>query len=549
MFALKLLRSTAILSCVVLISFSCSLKKPEFSPQQLAHSNFLSTEADLLYERGSYVSLKKAYALYENLQTFTLFHNKILEKRVKTALLLAMRENELSIIGEKYLTKALDLIGSHPELSAFSSYAAIVIFSSRRGNGIPRIEPRGQYNLEENYQWINKNISLLNADLKEKAETDVFYSYFYLVLNSSFPYNIKEADNFFRFLDIFPNSPLIQYKLSVFPKFDQKRMETLLQNDHEFYEAHFFLGDSSLTLGNILTAEKSFLQAYEQIPTSISVLTRLTKIHFLLEEFDLSLEYNENILDLAPEYRDSLLGKAICLGYLGRHEEALNILNMLIELGMYLMGESHYWLAWNQHEIGQQELAWENIKRASNYLIGHFEVHSLAGVIAFDRAKIEASEEQFKKALWMNKRDCEASFYMGKIYGLRSEWEQSGIHFENAALCNSEMERALQKKIKELEDSSLNPSRKESQINKKNIQMRKVQVTKATAFYNAAAGYFNVGQNEKALELAHNAKESKALKPKVDELINKIKIKEKTKLEYSRVEVAVAVRQWPVKLY
>jgi tetratricopeptide (TPR) repeat protein len=254
-------------------------------------------------------------------------------------------------------------------------------------------------------------------------------------------------------------------------------------------------------------------------------LTRLTKIHFLLEEFDLSLEYNENILDLAPEYRDSLLGKDICLGYLGRHEEALNILNMLIELGMYLMGESHYWLAWNQHEIGQQELAWENIKRASNYLIGHFEVHSLAGVIAFDRAKIEASEEQFKKALWMNKRDCEASFYMGKIYGLRSEWEQSGIHFENAALCNSAMERALQKKIKELEDSSLNPSRKESQINKKNIQMRKVQVTKATAFYNAAAGYFNVGQNEKALELAQNAKESKALKPKVDELINKIKEK------------------------
>lgn len=467
----KLVKSIAIISFFALITLSCSPKKPELSPQQLTNFTLLSTEADLLYERGGYVSLKKAYAIYEDLQTFPALQNRILRKLAKTALLLAIRENELDIIGDEYLTKALELIESYPELSEFSSYAAIVLFSSRRGNGIPRRGLNGQYNREENYQWTNKNIVPLNADLKEKAETDVFYSYFYLTLNASFPYNIKEEDDFTRFLDIFPNSPLIQYKLSLFPKFDQKRMEDLLKSDPEFYEAHFFLGDRSLNLGNTLTAEKSFLQAYEKIPASISVLTRLTKIHFLLEEFDLSLEYNENILELAPEYRDSLLGKAICLGYLSRHEEALNILNMLIELGMYLMGESHYWLAWNQHEIGQLEPAWENIKRASNYLIGHF---------------------------------------------------------ENAALCNAGLERVLQKKIKELEDSTLNPSRKEKHITKKKIQMKKVQVTKATAFYNAAAGYFNTGQNEKALELAQNARDSKALKSKVDELINKIKEKEKT---------------------
>lgn len=53
--------------------------------------------------------------------------------------------------------------------------------------------------------------------------------------------------------------------------------------------------------------------------------------------------------------------------------------------------------------------------------------------------------------------------------------------------------------------------------------MKKVQVTKATAFYNAAAVYFNAGKNEKALALAHNASDSFALKPKVEELIKKIK--------------------------
>ncbi len=454
-----------------------------------------------------------------------------LRKLAKTALLLAIRENELFIIGDEYLIKALDLIDSYPELSEFSSCAAIVIFSSRRGTGIPRRGLRGQYNRDEYYEWTKKNIVPLNADLKDKAETDVFFAYFYLSLNADFPFNISEEEDFFRFLLLFPNSPLIQYKLSIFAKFDQKLMEALLQNEPEFFEAHFFLGDMSLNLGNTLTAEKSLLQAYEFIPSSISVLTRLTKIHFFLEEFDLSLEYNEKILSLAPEYRDSLLGKAICLGYLGRHEEALDILNKLIELGMYLMGESHYWLAWNQHELGQLEPAWENVKRASHYLIGHYEVHSLAGVIAFDMSNIEASEEQFNKALWLHKGDCEASFFLGKIYALRSEWKQSGIQFENAALCNAGMERAFQKKIKELEDSTLNPSRKEKHITKKRIQMKKVQVIKATAFYNAAAGYFNIGQNDKALELAQNARGSKTLKPKVDELINKIKEKTRKKRE------------------
>ncbi len=531
MSTIKLFRSLAIFSIIVLSALSCSQKKPEFSPQQLEKFNLLSTEAEMLYERGSYVSLKKAFAIYEDQQTFPAFQNRTQRKLVKTALLLAIRENELSIIGDKYLTKALNLIDSFPVLSEFSSYAAIIFFSPiRRGSGIlqrgsriPQNGSLGPYDRDKYYQWRKKNFVSLDADLKDKAESEEFYAYFYLTLKASFPYNIKEEDNPSRFLDIFPNSPLIQYKLSVFPKFDQKRMETLLQNDPDFFEAHFFLGKMSFNLGNTLTAEKSLLKAYEKIPASISLLTLLTKIHFFLEEFEECLEYNEKILTITPKYRDSLLGKAICLGYLGRHEEALDILHTLIDMGIYLMGESHYWLAWNQHELGQFKPAWENIKRALNYLIGHYEVHSLAGIIAFDLSKIEASEEQFKKALWINPGDCEASFYMGKIFTLRTNWEQSGIHFENAALCNAGMERALQEKIKELEDSSLIASRKEKLFIKKKIQMKKVQVIKATAYYNAAAVYFNAGQGKKALDLALNAIDNKTLKSKVEELINKIK--------------------------
>ncbi len=145
--AIKLLRSFAIFSIIILFALSCIRKKPEFSSQQLEKFNLLSSEADMFYESGSYVSLKKAFVIYEDQQTFPAFQNRTLRKLVKTALLLAIREYELSIIGDEYLTKALDLIDSFPVLSEFSSYAAIVFFPKE---GVPESSKEVLESLELN---------------------------------------------------------------------------------------------------------------------------------------------------------------------------------------------------------------------------------------------------------------------------------------------------------------------------------------------------------------------------------------------------------------
>jgi tetratricopeptide (TPR) repeat protein len=502
---------------------ACVQKKPEFSPQQLAEFNLQTRKADELYKKGSYISLKKAYDIYEAQMIFPAFQTRTRKNLLKTALLLALRENELSVVEDKHLKKAMDLIESYPELSEFSPYASIVIFTSPGGSLNIHRGSIGKYYLGDSFEWIKKNIVTLNADLKEKAELDVFYTYYYLTLNTEFRHNLKEEENFHRFSDLYPDSPLIQYKLSIFPELNPQRLKDLFQKNPDFYEIGCQLGNLALLKGKVLTAEKNFLKAHEFIPSSVSILKNLAQIYYRMEEFEESLVYNEKILDLIPDYRDALLGKAICLSYLSRHEKAIGILDNLVELGMYLMGESHYWLAWNLHELGQLDLAMENVKRSLHYLIGHYEVHSLAGIIAFDLTDIDTSEEHFKKALWMNAGDCEASFYMGKISGIMEDWEQSGIHFENAAICNAGMERALKEKIQELEESSLSPGRKERHITRKKIQLIKVQVTKATAFFNAAAGYYNAGKTEKALSLAENSRENKTIKPKAEELISQIK--------------------------
>ena len=46
----------------------------------------------------------------------------------------------------------------------------------------------------------------------------------------------------------------------------------------------------------MLSAEKRILSAYEAIPASASIMYALTKITFVLEEFEECLEYNKKIL-------------------------------------------------------------------------------------------------------------------------------------------------------------------------------------------------------------------------------------------------------------
>jgi tetratricopeptide (TPR) repeat protein len=507
---------------LILLVFACTPKKPEFSPQQLAEFNLQTTEADNLYSQGSYLSLKKAMSIYESQIKFPAFQSSTKTKLLKTALLLSLRENELIIVENRHLAKAIDLIESYPELSDFSPLAALVLYTSSGGSFQLWGNSAGKYDLADSLDWINKNVVDMNANLKERAESEAFYAYYYLTLNDKFRYNLTEEKNFDRYQETFKDSPLIQYKLSIFPKPDRGRLEALIEKNPHFYESYIHLGNIALSEGKALTAEKKLLFALEHFPSSMTILKNLAQIYYLLEEFEESLEYNDKILFYLPGYRDALLGKAICLSYLGR-QESVAILNVLVELGMYLMGESHYWLAWNLNEMGQLDLAMENVNRAQTYLIGHSEVHLLAGIIAFERGDVDGSEDYFKQALWINQGECEALFYMGKIDSIRKDWGLSGIHFESAAICYRGLENALNEKIKEIEKSSLSPARKDKHIARKKMQLRKVQVTKATAFYNAAAGYFNAGIPDKAKSLAQLAREHKSFQAQADELISKIK--------------------------
>ena len=498
-------------------------KKNILTPEQWAEFQKEISQADILLERGSYTALKEAFQIYRGLLDFPVSKNKIRVRVLKTALLLGQREDELGIIDDNHLQTAWDYLQVYPDLSEFSSIFELILRSSSKRQNLAETILTGRSSIGDNLNWFSMNINPLNTQLKAKSEEDVFSAYFYIHLNSDFDHYLKKKDDCSRFSEIFPGSALIQFKLAVSPKIVQDSLTKLVREDSSFFEAHYFLGKIDLMLGKIISAEKKILLAYANIPRSIPILSDLAKIYFVLEEFQKCLEFNQKILALDPDYRDALLAKAICLGYMEHHEEAVEILDRLRGLGQYLMGETNYWLAWNRNELNKHQEAWTDIEKAKKYLIGHHEVHTLSGIIAFKLDRLEEAEKDFEEAVKLSSPSCEPVFFLGKIFAHQESWEKSAFYFEKASRCYQEQENSLCQKIDELESSSLSEDRKKRHILRKKIQIAKTRLSEATSLYNAAAGYFNAGQKEKALPLAQRALRHDSFKAKADDLIKQIK--------------------------
>lgn len=507
----------------LLLLLSCvPEKKVELYRKNIEEFNLRMREAQTLTRKGSYSSLKEAFQIYQELLSSP--YPKIVKKNlIQTALLLCLRENELGIINNEYLFQAVELIMNDSSLSFYSPLLKLVLFRSRNLKGRFQAYPEKIWSLEGMFDWLRKNSPSLSRELKEKAEKKEFFAYMYIYLISEYDHYAKTKDNIKRFSEVYPQSSIIDYALAIYPRFNPGSLLKLIQKEPSFHEVYFFLGKKELMQGQLLSAEKKLLKAYEHFPSSVYLMESLAKVCFALEEYSESLDFHEKILEIDPDNRDALLGKAICLSYLGRNAEAIDELSVLRTRGTYLMGETYYWLAWNRKELGEFKDAWLDIGNSKKYLIGLHEVFHLAGIIAFEMGNFTESEKELTEALRLNPSNCEALYYLARIYVHQEEWSNSAIQFEKASFCWQQMEESLLKKIREVKNSSLDEKRKKRMLRKKESQLAKIRLSSATCFYNAAASYFNSGEKEKALSLASEASSHPAFRQKAEALIERIK--------------------------
>jgi len=437
---------------------------------------------------------------------------------VKNSLLLAIREKELGMASRKYMDTALAVIKENVDLQSYVPYAEIAGFFWVQGQGVMRdVDERFASKEEE------EKLKSMDAELREKAKVDEFFAYMYATLKCFLSTSFDKREEPSELAALFPDSLLLTYREATCPGEDEEMLSLILAQEPRFYEAAYDLGKLFLSRGNLLQAEGHFLQMHEGIPESPQATILLASIALALEEVERSLEFYERTLAVVPDYRDALLGKAICLSSLSRPEEAITVCERIIGLGYWLLGESYYWMAWNQHELKDNAAAEANIEQAKGRLPTSSEVFTLSGIIAFDMENPAKAEKDFLEALRYNAANSEVLFNLGALYSRKDDWPNSGLYFEKAGFAFENEGRSLEDKINQVEKSTLASERKDRLLKKKKSRLERTLLTRATAFYNAAAGYFNAGQKFKALEMATRSAEHAAFKQKAKELSAGIK--------------------------
>jgi tetratricopeptide (TPR) repeat protein len=489
-------------SLIVFLLAACASRKPAVAPPAAPRPRLEEklAEADALFDRGGYVHLRRAFSIYRELAISFPDETRFVPGYAMTALLLAARAREMGIREAEPLAAARALIRSEEALSGLAWAADIVSLVSVKTLGVWDDGPTPD---------AVSGTRLADRDSPEKDfEASPGAPPFFAYLRALHQEQSGRTDGAKAGLDealkTCPDSLLLKFKRAALPPPDGRLLEEIAEKDPEYYEALLGLAESAIAGGALITAEKHLLRAEEGVPESPLIAILLASVNFGTEEYDRSLAFYEETLKVAPAYKEALLGKAICLSCLGRSSEAVPILEDLLSRGPALQGECLYWLASNLHGLGDDERAAVEVEKAM-IILPAAAVFTLAGTIALERGLGEAAEKDLKTAVSLDSGQSEAFFKLGQLYAQKSVWMDSALNYMFAGYGFENEEKAILTKISQIEESVMSDDRKARLLTRKKRQLETTRLTKATACYDAAAGYYNAGDPDRALIWARQA--------------------------------------------
>jgi tetratricopeptide (TPR) repeat protein len=513
---LAALPALAFAAAALLTLSSCAARSGRAVEARLAEDDILTAQAGSEVARGSYPGFKKAVELYGRLYAKKSLRPRVAGRYLEACLLLALREKSLGLRGAASIDRARALLDENPSLAGMEPYYLAVASIPPRTKGVIQDIETRFWDFE-----LAKKLTAALEELSGRASRQAFAALVVLARNCHFKDQAAPQD----LQALYPDSLLIQYQAAVCSG-DEQGFKDLLARHPHLVEVRYFLGEAALARGALLEAENHFLEALTVLPESPQVPLLLGGIYFATEEFEKSVAFYDRALEVEPDYRDALLGKAVSLGYLGRHREALAPLARIMELGYWLIGESHYWTAWNLHELGENDEAVRNIEEAKKRLPTDSEVFSLSGRLAYEAGDDGKADRDFNESLVYNPANSASLFGLGNVRARQGRFAEAAGFYERAGDVFSRTAAALEARLAEVRGSALEPGRKEALARRKEAQLEKARLSAATAYYDAAAMLVNHGERgQKSLALAEKAAAHPALKDKAAELLRAVEKK------------------------
>ena len=402
----------AIPALVILFGLACATAHPGPSsaaprtPVDLVAVDL--AEADRLAARGCYLCLKEAAAAYAGLLARSR-DPRIARKALENHLMLALREIELRIPDSGARGDAEDL-----QLRVPSSYANY--FAALDSFGQPR-EARAELAMELEKAW--------------PASPMKAYLYLAVALSSGRVGDLKPQVD--AILSTHSGS-LLEYRMQAFlPTFSEEKSRALIGLETGFGEVHFLLGQRAVLDARLADAYRELTRARQLLPDSASIALVLANVTMAFARYPEALSLFERVLAAGPD-ADAKIGQAKALSYMGRHADAIAVLDELLEDLRNNPGEKYYWRAWNRLRLSQARSAYEDATAALKVMRNN-EVYRLAGIASFLLSRLTESRGYFAQALQINRADCDSQRHLAQIDSIERNWNPALARFTSTVAC------------------------------------------------------------------------------------------------------------------
>ncbi len=496
-------RSAALALCLIVATTACAPKARVVVPD-LVGPNARLAAADSLVTAGCLDCLIDAYRTYDALSTNAAVRFRATAGAVRSAVLIAIRENELGLLDSGALQRARQHVVAAPDMSTMVEIAEALAAGPAGQTPFATTDSQTRALVTQSTnqaRWI----TFLRARMPDDpAATYLWLSLACGVYASQVP---GAAD---RLVVVGPalRTPLIAYKeVTACTRGRAELLQPVLDAEPRFREGHFFVGLAALSgqsrpgavsgAPDVDAADLEFRAAYEWRQDWPSLTLLIANTALTAEDFNRALEFYDKTLAMMNGHPDALLGKIRALSYLQRYGGAIAAADALLATGRN-PGEARYWRALNEEQFARNEEAWVDVEIA-NELLKNADATKLAGIIAIGRGDLAVARQRLELSLMRRPIDCETGHYLEIVLSEQREWERAIQAAQATASCFDGEETILRAQLESLRSSTTMPvERRDRQIIRRERQIATNARMRATAWFNSAAAYFNLGKKEEA---------------------------------------------------
>lgn len=480
-----------------------------------------------LARRGCYDCLIEALAAFSSLRDDRRVGEEARGWGVRTAVLLAVRENELGLVRRPFIDEARELLGpvgtASPELPGLVELGELLATS-----------PPGASRAAATDRQLQSLLRVLRTQdqwegvMRKLMPQDLLASYLWIGLVCG-PYGsaLPDYDRRQAVLGDTLEVPLLAYKHTTGCGLTTPEpAAALLAADPDFREINYHLGLHALgvqgqTTPDLDSADAFFQLAYAWRQDWPSLTIAVGNVAMIGEDFPRAFDFYTRTLTLAPDDPEALAGTIRALTYEDRHTEAIAAADRLVATGIN-PGEAHYWRALNFARLKEDDRAWADVERASDGL-ANADVPKLAGIIAINRREYTVARDRLELARRRRRDDCEVAFYLQSVLAQQREWDAAAQVAAEAGSCFELEEEQLRRELDEVRTAPMAEDRRARQIARREQQLASDARMRVTSWFNAAVASVNLSRPADARRFAEKVAADEQFRDRARALLEQIK--------------------------